>query len=63
MGRKCRVNGDTAGMRVVPLPSLPASGQPNTDPGTAKATGEPGVLIIRLLSNAYLIQRRTWRQY
>lgn len=36
MDRKCRVNGDTAGMRVVPLPSLPASVQPNTDPGTAR---------------------------
>lgn len=38
MGRKWRVNGDTAGMRVVPRPFLPASGEPNADPGTAKAT-------------------------
>lgn len=47
MGRKWRVNGDTAGMRVVPLSFLPASGEPNTDPGTAKETDKkPGVLII-----------------
>lgn len=51
------MNGDTAGMRVVPLPFLPVSGEPNTDPGTAKATDKSLVcLSSRLLSNAYLIE-------